>query len=77
MESSNRVERKPEATTWEAQLRANKFELFTTKYYAACAAGGMISAGSVHLLVTPFDMLKVNMQVGFEFAHFLIAVFVI
>lgn len=49
--------------TWEAKLRAHKLELFTAKYYAACAAGGMISSGSVHFLVTPFDVLKVNMQV--------------
>lgn len=59
---SNRVEREPEVT-WDAQIRANKLELFTSKYYAACAVGGMISAGSVHLLITPLDMLKVNMQV--------------
>lgn len=64
-ESRKRVERQlSEAATWEAQLRANQLELFTSKYYAACAVGGMISAGSVHLLITPFDMLKVQMQVG-------------
>ncbi|XP_024383587.1 mitochondrial phosphate carrier protein 1, mitochondrial isoform X2 [Physcomitrium patens] len=56
---SNRVEREPEVT-WDAQIRANKLELFTSKYYAACAVGGMISAGSVHLLITPLDMLKAN-----------------
>ncbi|KAG0614413.1 hypothetical protein M758_6G174700 [Ceratodon purpureus] len=61
-ECGNRVERKGEQTSWEAQIRANKLELFTSKYYAACAVGGMISAGSVHFLITPFDMLKVNMQ---------------
>lgn len=65
-ENRKRVDRQlPEAAaTWEAQLRANQLELFTSKYYAACAVGGMISAGSVHFLITPFDMLKVNMQVG-------------
>ena len=62
-ECRDRVRRKPEQT-WEAQIRANKMELFTSKYYAACAVGGMISSGSVHLLITPFDMIKVNMQVG-------------
>ena len=56
--------RPAERQTWEAQIRAQKLELFTSKYYAACALGGMISAGSVHLLITPFDMLKVNMQVN-------------
>ncbi|CAK9189403.1 unnamed protein product [Sphagnum troendelagicum] len=50
------------SSSWEAKLRGKKLEMFTGKYYAACAAGGMISAGSVHLLITPFDMLKVNMQ---------------
>lgn len=45
-------------------MRANKLELFTSKYYAACAVGGMMSAGSIHFLITPFDMLKVNMQVS-------------
>ncbi|BBN10853.1 solute carrier family 25 (mitochondrial phosphate transporter), member 3 [Marchantia polymorpha subsp. ruderalis] len=51
-------------TTWASRLRGQKIEMeiFTAKYYAACAAGGMVSAGSVHFLVTPFDMLKVNMQ---------------
>ncbi|KAL3695469.1 hypothetical protein R1sor_009545 [Riccia sorocarpa] len=51
-------------SAWTRRLRTKKIEmeLFTAKYYAACAAGGMVSAGSVHLLITPFDMLKVNMQ---------------
>jgi hypothetical protein len=60
----NGVERKLPEQTWEAQIRANKLELFSSKYYAACAVGGMISSGSVHFLITPFDMLKVNMQVS-------------
>lgn len=62
-ENENSVERSMEQT-WDGQLRAKKMELFTSKYYAACAVGGMISSGSVHFLVTPFDMLKVNMQVS-------------
>jgi hypothetical protein len=54
-----------QTASWETRLRAKKqLEMFTAKYYAACAAGGMISAGSVHFLITPFDMMKVNMQVG-------------
>nr|XP_024392150.1 mitochondrial phosphate carrier protein 1, mitochondrial-like isoform X2 [Physcomitrium patens]XP_024392151.1 mitochondrial phosphate carrier protein 1, mitochondrial-like isoform X2 [Physcomitrium patens]XP_024392152.1 mitochondrial phosphate carrier protein 1, mitochondrial-like isoform X2 [Physcomitrium patens]PNR42352.1 hypothetical protein PHYPA_017181 [Physcomitrium patens] len=48
--------------TWVPQMPTTKLELFSNKYYAACALSGMISTGSVHLLVTPFDMLKVNMQ---------------
>ncbi|CAK9869771.1 unnamed protein product [Sphagnum jensenii] len=52
-----------QTASWETRLRAKKqLEMFTAKYYAACAAGGMISAGSVHFLITPFDMMKVNMQ---------------
>ncbi|CAK9253877.1 unnamed protein product [Sphagnum jensenii] len=56
------MEQTTSSSSWEAKLRGKKLEMFTGKYYAACAAGGMISAGSVHLLITPFDMLKVNMQ---------------
>lgn len=43
----------------------------TPRYYALCAIGGMLSAGTTHLAITPFDVLKVNMQVyrflGFHF----------
>jgi hypothetical protein len=54
-----------QTASWETRLRAKKqLEMFTAKYYAACVAGGMISTGSVHFLITPFDMMKVNMQVG-------------
>nr|PNR26951.1 hypothetical protein PHYPA_030432 [Physcomitrium patens] len=48
--------------TWATK----ELEPFSTNYYAACAFSGMISTGSVHLLVTPFDMLKVNMQANPE-----------
>jgi solute carrier family 25 phosphate transporter 3 len=61
------MEQTTSSSSWEAKLRGKKLEMFTGKYYAACAAGGMISAGSVHLLITPFDMLKVNMQVRWLF----------
>lgn len=33
-------------------------------YYGICAAGGMLSAGTTHLAITPLDVLKVNMQVN-------------
>ncbi|XP_057957956.1 mitochondrial phosphate carrier protein 1, mitochondrial-like [Malania oleifera] len=33
------------------------------KYYGVCAVGGMLSAGTTHLAITPLDVLKVNMQV--------------
>ncbi|KAH9316426.1 hypothetical protein KI387_025053, partial [Taxus chinensis] len=42
---------------------AEAIRLFSAKYYAACAGGGMLSAGASHLLITPLDVLKVNMQV--------------
>lgn len=38
-------------------------KLFTGKYYVACAASGMFSAGTCHFLITPLDVLKVKMQV--------------
>ncbi|GER57762.1 mitochondrial substrate carrier family protein [Striga asiatica] len=39
-------------------------EEFTAGYYGLCAAGGMLSAGTAHLAITPFDVLKVKMQVN-------------
>ena len=33
--------------------------------------GGMISAGTTHLALTPLDVLKVNMQVFVSFLDFL------
>lgn len=41
-------------------------EEFTPRYYGLCAIGGMVSAGTTHLAITPFDVLKVNMQVNFQ-----------
>lgn len=61
-QAENRVERPSMEQTWGPQLATKKLELFSNKYYAACAFSGMVSTGSVHLLVTPFDMMKVNMQ---------------
>ena len=37
---------------------------FSPGYYGICTVGGMLSAGTTHLAVTPLDVLKVNMQVG-------------
>lgn len=48
-----------EAKAWWKGLR-----VFSPEYYALCAAGGMLSAGTAHLAITPFDVLKVNMQVN-------------
>nr|GME13415.1 mitochondrial phosphate carrier protein 1, mitochondrial [Ipomoea batatas] len=38
-------------------------EEFSLGYYGVCAIGGMLSAGTTHLAMTPLDVLKVNMQV--------------
>lgn len=60
LDTENRVGWSSMEQTWATK----ELEPFSTNYYAACAFSGMISTGSVHLLVTPFDMLKVNMQVS-------------
>lgn len=39
-------------------------EEFSPAYYGLCAVGGMLSAGTTHLAITPLDVLKVNMQVN-------------
>ncbi|GLT87214.1 hypothetical protein SLE2022_053100 [Rubroshorea leprosula] len=39
-------------------------EEFSPGYYGVCAVGGMLSAGTTHLAITPLDVLKVNMQVN-------------
>ncbi|OVA01456.1 Mitochondrial substrate/solute carrier [Macleaya cordata] len=39
-------------------------EEFSLKYYGICTIGGMLSAGTTHLAITPLDVLKVNMQVN-------------
>lgn len=40
-------------------------EKFSPGYYTVCTLGGMLSAGTTHVAITPLDVLKVNMQVGF------------
>ncbi|GAB4853008.1 Mitochondrial phosphate carrier protein 1, mitochondrial [Ancistrocladus abbreviatus] len=37
---------------------------FSPGYYGVCSLGGMLSAGTTHLAITPLDVLKVNMQVN-------------
>ncbi|KAL5713750.1 Mitochondrial phosphate carrier protein 1 [Ranunculus cassubicifolius] len=39
-------------------------EEFSAGYYGICTFGGMLSAGTTHLAITPLDVLKVNMQVN-------------
>uniref|UniRef100_A0A2P2JEX7 Mitochondrial phosphate carrier protein n=1 Tax=Rhizophora mucronata TaxID=61149 RepID=A0A2P2JEX7_RHIMU len=46
------------------QGRGSPIEQFSPAYYGICAAGGMLSAGTTHLAITPLDVLKVNMQVN-------------
>lgn len=43
-------------------------ELSSPWFYTVCTMGGMLSAGTTHLAITPLDVLKVNMQVLFHFS---------
>jgi solute carrier family 25 phosphate transporter 3 len=43
-------------------------ELKPYGYYGICTVGGMLSAGTTHLAITPLDVLKVNMQVSLSFS---------
>ena len=38
-------------------------ELYSPAYFAACTVGGMLATGPTHTAVTPFDLVKCNMQV--------------
>ncbi|OAV87919.1 hypothetical protein PTTG_08687 [Puccinia triticina 1-1 BBBD Race 1] len=38
-------------------------ELYSTKYYTACAGGGVLACGLTHALVTPLDLVKCRRQV--------------
>ena len=46
-----------------------KIELYSPKYYAACTVAGIVSCGLTHMAVTPLDLVKCNMQVGFFFCN--------
>ncbi|PKI75794.1 hypothetical protein CRG98_003837 [Punica granatum] len=46
------------------RTKGGVLEEFSPGYYGICTVGGMLSAGSTHLAVTPLDVLKVNMQVN-------------
>ncbi|KAA1085552.1 Cu/Pi carrier [Puccinia graminis f. sp. tritici] len=39
-------------------------ELYSTKYYAACAGGGVLACGLTHALVTPLDLVKCRRDTG-------------
>ncbi|WAR52121.1 hypothetical protein PtB15_1B560 [Puccinia triticina] len=38
-------------------------ELYSTKYYTACAGGGVLACGLTHALLTPLDLVKCRRQV--------------
>jgi solute carrier family 25 (mitochondrial phosphate transporter), member 3 len=40
-----------------------KIEMYLPAFYAACTAGGVASCGLTHMMVTPLDLIKCNMQV--------------
>lgn len=40
-----------------------KIELYSGKYYAACALGGILACGITHAFVTPLDLVKCRRQV--------------
>ncbi|KAJ0076659.1 hypothetical protein Patl1_35620 [Pistacia atlantica] len=42
---------------------------FSPWYYGVCTLGGMFSAGTTHLVSTPLDVLKVNMQGSLPFGE--------
>ncbi|KAK6148012.1 hypothetical protein DH2020_018924 [Rehmannia glutinosa] len=43
--------------------KESRVELFSSAYYAACTAGGILSCGLTHMSVTPLDLVKCNMQI--------------
>lgn len=48
----------------ESGLKSKMREEFGSGYFGLCAIGGVLSAGTSHLAITPLDVLKVNMQVN-------------
>jgi solute carrier family 25 phosphate transporter 3 len=42
-----------------------RIEMYSSSFYAACTAGGILSCGLTHTGVTPLDLVKCNMQVRF------------
>lgn len=39
-------------------------EFGSTKYFALCGFGGILSCGITHTMVTPLDLVKCRLQVG-------------
>ena len=47
----------------EKGLEERKIRAEFGGYFGLCTVGGILSAGTTHVAVTPLDVLKVNMQV--------------
>lgn len=47
----------------ENALPKPRIELYSGKYFAACAIGGIIACGPTHTAVTPLDLVKTRRQV--------------
>ncbi|KAK6153899.1 hypothetical protein DH2020_013538 [Rehmannia glutinosa] len=43
--------------------KESRIEMFSPAYFAASAAGGLVSCGVTHTAVTPLDVVKCNMQI--------------
>jgi hypothetical protein len=56
-----RVKEAPPSFTIQAPKE--KIEMYSLAFYAACTAGGVASCGLTHMMVTPLDLVKCNMQV--------------
>lgn len=46
---------------------AQKIELHSAEYFAACGLGGILSCGLTHTAVTPLDLVKCNAQANPEY----------
>lgn len=46
----------------QAEAKPRPIVPFSPEYYVACSIGGMLSCGLTHLLVTPLDVVKCNIQ---------------
>ncbi|RVW48372.1 Mitochondrial phosphate carrier protein 1, mitochondrial [Vitis vinifera] len=44
------------------RVEGRAYQELSPSYYGICTVGGMLSAGTIHLAITPLDVLKVNMQ---------------
>ncbi|XP_072973005.1 mitochondrial phosphate carrier protein 3, mitochondrial-like [Typha angustifolia] len=47
----------------QAPSKKGKIETHSPLYYAACTVGGITSCGLTHMVVTPLDLVKCNMQI--------------